>query len=153
MVLMQHDDSERKALIQLRDHLAAPRTGGVLARIRRWHEVRRADWMLEYEDARRDGADVLATHRRWTRVGIPLMFGAAAIRALFFSTHVLTFGRGAWVLALSAGMASGMLALASRLYRRQERHIERQYLHWLDRAQTLPPSGDEKALHPPNAAV
>ena len=153
MVATQHDDSEREALIQLRDHLAATRASGVLARIRRWYDVRRADWALEYEDARRDGSDVLAVERRWTHIGIPLMLGAAAIRALFFSSHVLTLGRAAWVLALSAGVAAGLLAFSSRLYRRQARQMERGYLRWLQRARALPPPGDENALGQPTAAV
>jgi hypothetical protein len=153
MLLTQHDDSERGALIRLRNHLAATRASGVLARIRRWDQVRRADWMLEYEDARRDGSDVLATQRRWTYIGIPLMLGAAAIQALFFPGHVLTLGRAAWVLALDLGGAAGLLAFSSRPYRRQERQLERVYLRWLERARALPPSGAEHALGQPNAAV
>jgi hypothetical protein len=153
MLLTQHDDSEREALIRLRNYLAATRASGVLARIRRWDEVRRVEWMLEYEDARRDGSDVLAAQRRWTRIGIPLMLGAAALRALFFSGHVLTLGRAAWVLALGLGGAGGLLAFSSRLYRRQARQMEGVYLRWLERARALPPSGDEHALGQPNAAV
>ncbi len=66
---------------------------------------------------------------------------------------MLTLGRAAWVLALSAGAASGILVFASRLYRRQERHIEREYLRWLQRAQALPPSAGARLFGPPDAAV
>jgi len=153
MMMTRHDDSDRKALIQLRDCIAAAHASGLLARIRRWQERRRADWMLEYEDARRDGADVLAAQRRWTRIGIPLMFGAVAIQALFFSSHALTIGRAAWVLAASAGMATGIIGLESTLHRLQARQMERMYVRWLERARALPPPEDDIPVGHPNAAV
>jgi hypothetical protein len=153
MVRVQHDDSERQALILLRDQLAAEPPRGVVPRIRRWGELRTANWMLDYEDARRDGSDVLASERRWMAIGIPVMFGAVALQALFFSTRALTIGRAAGVLALAAGMAAGILLLASRLYRRQARQVERAYQRWLERARALPPLGDDKRLGQSNAAV
>jgi hypothetical protein len=153
MVPMQQEDTERVVLIQLREHLAAARPAGVLARLKWWLEVRRADGMLEYEDTRHDGADVLAPMRRWTTVGLCLMFGVTAIRVLFFSTRLLTLGRAAQVLGLTVVMTGGTLLVASRLYRRQARQIERAYQRWLERARALPASEDTESVNSSNAAV
>ncbi len=153
MELTRHDDFERQALIQLRTSLAAVQPKGILARIKHWDEMRRADFMLDYEDARRDGSDILAPQRRWAAIGIPGLLAAAAIRALFFSTHALTIGRAAWVLALCAGAVGGLLGVASWTYRRQARQLERVYQAWLDRARALPSREGKKLLDHQRAAV
>ena len=153
MVPMQQEDTERLALIQLRELLATARPAGVLARLKWWREVRRADGMLEYEDARHDSADVLAPVRRWTTVGLCLMFGVTGIRLLFFSTHLLTLARAAQVLGLGIVLTGGTLLLASGLYRRQARQMERAYQQWLERARALPASEDKDSVNSSSAAV
>jgi len=149
----RQDDIERQHLIEFRTFLAAVQPKGILARIKHWDEMRRADFMLDYEDARRDGSDILAPQRRWTAIGIPGLLAAAAIRALFFSTHALTIGRAAWVLALCVGTVGALLGLASWSYRRQARQLERVYQAWLDRARALPSRDATKLLDHQQAAV
>jgi len=148
----QDQDSERRALIQLRDYLAAARPTGLVARIRRRLDIRRLDGLLEYEDARHDGTDVFAAQRRWVNIGIPLIFAVGIVRSLFFSTHVLSVGRAAFAVVLYAGTGAGLLAFAAHSYRRQAQRLDRVYQRWLERARALP-RGGEKSLRSSSAAV
>ncbi len=153
MVPNRSDDADRHALIRLRDSIAAGRPPGLVARVRRWFRLRQANGVLEYEDARRSGIDVIAPLRRRAIWGVAAIMALNAARAVLDTAHALTAGRVVSLLAIAGGLTALFVPLSALIYRRQSAAIERQYREWLERARALPPADATSAKAPPDAAV
>jgi hypothetical protein len=125
----------------------------MLAGLRWRFQLRQAEGILEWEDRRREGGDLVGPWRKQMLGGTALVLGVSAITGLFFSHHALTIARAAYVLGLCAGGALGLGGWAFWASRRMERGAEREYQRWLQRARALPPGPEQDEGLPPASAV
>ncbi len=117
---------------------AAPRPRGWPARLRHRWELRKAQGMLEWEEAREEGPACLIPQRNAIGLAWFLMWVGAVTTALLRGHHPLTLSRIGLVLGLSAlPWAAGVLYLRA-FPKRMWRANERQFAAYLEQARALP---------------
>jgi hypothetical protein len=144
-------DADRDALIRLQQYITSNRPPAILARLKWWFELRQAEAMLDWEEGRREGADLAAPWRRRFIGGGVLVVGVSLVRSTVFS-H-MTLERAIQALGLSVfGVVVLLVAIVwGPSWREQEG--ERKYQRWLRRARALPHGPEQTPALPPDSAA